>query len=207
MRTWNFIARSAGKGRKTMKAWCIKTNDEELGDAIVFHESNAAARRIGANSFGLDFEDVECIRAEYCDKYADTSHVPPKVLVENGWMFPCWECETIVEKDMDDFDKVVFSGKHGVYCCQECKDIREARIEKVNREAWEFYVSLVNGWCKWDVVGPPKGFPWYTPECEITFPGIKHGASVGIRRQGGKNVMVLLVANGDRESYKAWEAE
>lgn len=181
-----------------MKAWHVKSGSEDHGDTIVFHESNAAARRIGANELNIDFEDAECIRAECYDQYAAQGHVPAKVLMEDGWHFFCWGCGDWVE----DVSDTVFSGMHGVYCCQQCKDDRDALIEKTNREAWDFYVSLVNGWCKWNVPEPPRGWPVLSPDVQISFPGMKHGAHIQVRN--GK--MGLYVANGDREAYEAWEA-
>jgi hypothetical protein len=86
---------------------------------IVYATSSAAARRLGANEIGIDFEDVEsCRRAAYLDQYVGTAGPAPKMLIEeHGWRFECGNCFDSVDQDIEER---VYDTHDWPYCCAKC---------------------------------------------------------------------------------------
>ena len=188
---------------KKSKAWRVG-NDE--GATIIFNNHGLAARREGSEELDAEFDYVECDRARQYDKYSEQGYVPVEVLVKDGWWFECWNCSTVINECMDDFNRVVYA-KHGVYCSSECQQARKDKIDNVNQEAFDFYVSLVNGWCKWDITELYGGWPILKPSAKFTFPGAEHGGTVKIGNDRGAGLMEfqVYVANCDRKAYEEWE--
>ena len=65
---------------------------------IAFATSNVAARRLGANELGLEFEEItNCTRCADLDKYAAQGYVDTEVLIEeHSWVFECPGCFSLV---------------------------------------------------------------------------------------------------------------
>jgi hypothetical protein len=86
---------------------------------IIYATSSAAARRLGANEIGIDFEDVEsCNRAAYLDQYIGTDGPAPKLLIEEyNWRFECGNCFDSVDQDTEER---VYDEYEWPYCCPKC---------------------------------------------------------------------------------------
>lgn len=84
------------------------------GWAIVFETSNVAARRIGANEIGCDFNEVEhCLRKPVFDQYAP-GPVPNLALLQNGWNFECAYCGQHAS------DGHAHEDENYIYCSKAC---------------------------------------------------------------------------------------
>lgn len=110
-----------------MKAFRV-SNAYEENAVIVFHTSNAAARRLGATALNEGFEDVTCKRDPEFDQYAP-GPVPWQMLIEkHGWWHSCWNCdnrvclgETIETDDGEEIEiQPVYDTQDRVFCCQQC---------------------------------------------------------------------------------------
>lgn len=80
---------------KIQKAFIVQ-EDYEGVSKIIFHHHALAAKRLGAEELGMEFEEIECRRAPQYDKFFP--QVPIKELVENGWWWNC-VCGQRLEKD------------------------------------------------------------------------------------------------------------
>jgi len=104
---------------KTKKAWMV-TEEWEGTSIVFFHHHGLAARRIGANHFDQEFEDVSCQRCSEFDQYSEKGAVPRKVLMQHGWWFGCGGCFERLEID----DLWVFGTIH---CGLKCF-LKDARL-------------------------------------------------------------------------------
>lgn len=93
---------------------------------IVFHRHGLAARRIGANELGGDFDSVECRRLSWADEFAAQGWVPARECVARGWYFEeCCGCGARIDEDTQEERGLTAERVHGwhgglVYCCAEC---------------------------------------------------------------------------------------
>lgn len=90
-------------------------DDEHEGTStIVYAETagKAKAEIADSNDSGLRFTEVRVYRVPWADEYGDWDNVPPEVLLEHGWMLPCWRCGKYALDDNEEM--VVVDGK--VYC-------------------------------------------------------------------------------------------
>ncbi len=100
-------------------------SDDESAE-IVFHSHGLAARRIGANELGTDFESVECRRLPWADPFAAQGWVPARECVASGWHFDeCCGCGARIDEDTQEERGLTVDRVHGwhgglVYCCAEC---------------------------------------------------------------------------------------
>jgi hypothetical protein len=181
-----------------MKAWVVKDSYEECA-TVVFDNHGLAARRRGANKLNTDFEDVLCERAERFDEFSNIGYVPAKELVESGWHFECENCSRQITSDTE---TATFT-EQSAYCSAGCREQRKAKIDRINHEYEEFQVSILNAWCRWDVVKFTGGWPYLTPTAYFTFPGAKWLGKISTR--GSKRELECYVCNGDMEAYELAE--
>ena len=102
---------------KTKLAYLVKCDE---ACEIIYATSSAAARRMGAQEIGVDFEDVEsCTRAPYLDAYAEAAGGPsPKMLIEeHNWRFECGHCFANVDQHEE---LRVYDEYEAPYCCMTC---------------------------------------------------------------------------------------
>lgn len=107
------------------KAYVVHSFDGE--GTIVFATNGAEARRFGANSLDISFEDVEsCCRCHWADGYTNSHDIPASLMIENGWWFEeCNHCGiSMNDSALEDGEKPV-SGVVGflgglIFCCAEC---------------------------------------------------------------------------------------
>ena len=112
-----------------MKAWIVR-EDQEGFATIVFNNHGLAARKEGASELDLDFDQVECNRAKEFDKYNNKTLDVEILIKDHGWWFECYHCYKKIEKDMDNFDAVLFCTS-SYFCSQECLiKYRKARDAK-----------------------------------------------------------------------------
>lgn len=109
---------------------------------IIYATSSAAARRLGANEIGIDFQDVEsCRRAPYLDEYLGTNGPAPKLLIEQyGWRFECGNCFGSVDELVEER---VYDKNEWPYCCAVCLDADEKKqaASKAAKEALKAAVT------------------------------------------------------------------
>lgn len=182
-----------------MKAWVI--NDDEGYGAVVFADDELSAMDAGADQ--LDGYIEECRRESQFDQYANTG-VPVEVLIkEHGWWWGCFHCDRMVHRDADCFDTAVFVNGV-VYCCQACRDERQAEIDKVNAEFVAFQVAILSTHTRFEITGFEGGYPWRSPTAYFTFPGEKYGGGK-IRIDLFQKQLAYSVAQGDLDAFRAWE--
>jgi hypothetical protein len=112
-----------------MKAFIIYGNDYEEG-VVIFAKSYVAARRLGAQSLGIEFSEVDsCKRSKEYDEYIPLGYVPVFDLVERfGWFFQCAHCGHHVYNHTEGRS---WSTDHkDVYCSSECR-IGDKRLESI----------------------------------------------------------------------------
>lgn len=86
----------------TTKAYrvCDKSEDSDYGMIIVFAENASQARQIGwtqMDDIGAEeYIDIRARRAPWADVYADAGDIPLQAYLENGWWWPCGDCDELV---------------------------------------------------------------------------------------------------------------
>lgn len=117
------------KSEKPILAYIVQTEDPE--DSVVsFATTNIAARRMGANEIGAEFEDVTCRRLKWADEYAG-SKIPVFAFIKNGWRYACWTCGVSVSDETKDpvlDQSLVFCSE--ACCATEKKEKLEAESRK-----------------------------------------------------------------------------
>lgn len=193
---------------KKVLAWQVDETSGECSE-IVFHHHGLAARRIGANILGTDFDYVCCFRVPEYDKYAEQGFVPKLVRIEDGWWFSCGGCqlqigsESYYDNDEPvDLNKVVICG-HDIYCNSECKDKCLEREMAQDNRFFRFKRSLMK-------LRPDLTFtewtgmvPWVTISAKFTFPSSEHG---GGTYRDDEGIQTLWMASGDKEAWDLYEA-
>lgn len=200
---------------KQKLAWLVSDPDEGY-EKIVFHHHALAARRIGAERLGMDFESVEIERKQQYDSYADRSRVPVKVLLDDGWWFECFGCSCRIERDENECnmaDVVIEDDEsYKLWCSAECKaeqdaaDQRRIDAHKAFKEAvLEKRPDLT--FTKFTADNESWAAQSYTPYAEFTFPGAKHGGgTVRIDNIDVDTEIRWYVAQGDHEAWNQYEA-
>lgn len=104
-----------GKGT-AMKAWSVIVDPEEGASIIVWAETRGKAKTsaMKETDYDMDYVDIRPRRAKWADGYSDMDDIPTEVYLENGWCWPCSEC-----------DCMMFKGDIGGYVdgepvCTEC---------------------------------------------------------------------------------------
>lgn len=117
------------------------TEHDEGSGGIIFARHAITARRLGANKYADgEFGYVNCRRAPWADRYADTRDVPISVMVEAGWHFECGGCGARIDSDMlwerDLEPEDLIGTQHSVaYCNAVCEaHERLRRAEAKHRE-------------------------------------------------------------------------
>jgi len=178
-----------------MKAWII-TDDYST---IIFHNHGVAARRIGADDLGTDFEGVSCKRCPQLDKYAKTV-VPIEVLINDfGWWHECHNCYKIVNKDSTG---AIFRNDT-VYCSAQCEKSLREKIDRINTEYKQFQIAILNLGFKEIIVGFDGGYPCLTPVAYWTFPGAEYLGTIRIDRK--MKTLTMHCCGGDFGAYKKWK--
>lgn len=123
-----------------VKAFSVLEHGEYTG-GIVFAKSGIAARRLGANEYADgDSSYVDCRRAAWADKYADSGVVPVGVMIARGWHFECAGCGHRVDLDYLDERDIYLEDVQGtqnsmVFCTPLCEAQHELhRAEAKHRE-------------------------------------------------------------------------
>jgi hypothetical protein len=194
------------------KAYRVDSGDDEGRGIIVFAARNVEARKMGANEFGLDFEEVgPCRRAPEFDGFADLGYVPDEELIKAGWWIECHECSTPIHGDYDEFEPV-FEGR-STYCSAACRDAAN-RNYRMRRRANELGARVLRR---------QIGKRW--PDAEVTrthvyvcngrieqalaefkFPGSKFGsAKFVLRDRWDKDLPRLSVPRGDIPAWQEYE--
>lgn len=101
------------------KAYIVRESSE--GHAtVVFEPDGATARRVGAASMNLSFEDADsCKRAPEFDEYAGAGAVPPLVLLAHGWWFMCDHCSKRIDNSTigaDGEELIPVADDDSLYC-------------------------------------------------------------------------------------------
>ena len=183
-----------------MKAWIIADKYEGYS-TIVFHDHSVAARRIGADDLGADFEGVSCSRCPQLDKYAKTA-VPIEVLINDfGWWHECHNCYKIV--DESNSAEAVFRNNSTIFCSAQCEKSMHERIDRINAEYEQFQIAILNLGFKETIVGFDGGYPCLTPVAYWNFPGAEYLGTIRINRKMKK--LTMYCCGGDFGAYKKWK--
>lgn len=205
---------------KPLLAFAVMEDCESTGGIIFAHRA-IVARRKGANEFnGGEFEGVSCRRAPWADEYAP-GPVPPLVMIDHGWWFPCWDCNRIIsQNEMDDDEEDHYhpvAGRRAIWCNPTCRSrwigmkyfVKEFEIvavenmrasllrrlpgvEIVENEPY-VYVNSIDG--LYTAIAGRIGF---------LFPGCTIGlATWGFDRE---EVLSVRVCTGDLKAWEVWRA-
>lgn len=164
------------------KAYTVREDDEGFA-VVVFAQTSAKARRLGASRFGLSPDEVDdCYRSPEFDGWAGVGKVPPLALIEAGWRFECSHCGHMLSSDAEgpegeelslvaDGDRVYCHEGHLMGHWQE-RRLRQARVHAVI-EACELRFQ------GWPIFGL-RAYEHYleggrdtVPCCDFDFPGRK----------------------------------
>lgn len=111
-----------------LKAFRVQDEWGEGNACVIFHTSNAAARRLGANEIDSEWETVSCTRAPQFDQYAELGRVPALAMLADGWWFNCPSCGKQVQDDVEEAGPPpVINGLDEVFCSRECCDALAAK--------------------------------------------------------------------------------
>jgi hypothetical protein len=169
---------------------------------IVFHHHGLAAKRIGADELGYDFDEVNCSRAAEFDQFAELGYIPPIEQVKRGWWFKCLNCHTHISEDEFDISDLVEHGRSGIFCSKACHKEHHDNIEKVNSQhkAFNEWFMKTELFPYIDVVNWAPGYPWLTMVIEFKFPGCRHLASA--RLEHDENVFSIGIPNIDLIAWR-----
>lgn len=188
---------------KKVVAWTV-TDESTPQACVVFHHHGLAARRLGAETLGEDFDYLECSRSPEFDHFAEEGSVPTKALLEAGWWFECHHChKKLPDEDFRPLENVAIDGDF-VYCDDNCKSLHEKEVKKRNEQFEEFKQKVQAKRPDLEFTKFQGGYPWITMVAHFTFPGAKYGGSA--RDQQGDGNITWHVANGDMEIWKEYEA-
>lgn len=192
---------------KSNVAWQV-TETEEHSAVVVFQSHGLAARRLGANELGVDFEAVKASRVPQFDQFAERGSVPSIALLEDGWWLTCDECDHKIMAELRDDDentplnKVVVIG-HRVYCNQHCQLSHDNEIQEFNERFVSFKQAVQQARPDLDFTDFIGGYPHITMIAKFSFPNSQFGGDV--RDQKGDGDLTWFVASGDQEAWSSYE--
>ncbi|GIC29818.1 hypothetical protein VCSRO147_0623 [Vibrio cholerae] len=188
---------------KKKVAWTV-TDESTPKACVVFHHHGLAARRLGSEVFGEEFEYLECRRSPEFDEYAESGKVPTKALLDAGWWFECHHCgKRIPDEDFRPIEDLVIKGD-AVYCDENCKRGHDKEISDRD-QAFNLFKDKVKALRPdLEFTEFQGGYPWITNVAKFTFPGAKYGGSA--RDQNGDGNIEFFISNGDLEAWKQYEA-
>ena len=148
-----------------MKAWVVKSNCEDFSE-VIFNNHGLAARRIGAESMGLDFDECTTRRAKEFDSYADDGYVPKNVLIEEfGWWFECSHCGAYVTEDVEFYHEK----NDSIYCNRKCRANELLEKRKINKSHLDFHKELNSRFPELDFKNLSK-YPYISMSAEADIP-------------------------------------
>ncbi|MFM2589428.1 hypothetical protein [Vibrio sp. TBV020] len=191
------------KQSKELVAWTV-TCESTPAACVVFHHHGLAARRLGSERLGEDFDYLDCRRSPEFDYFAKEGSVPTKALLEAGWWFECHHCQKkLPDEDFHPWEDLAIDGDF-VFCDHNCKSQHEKEVNNRNAGFEEFKQKVQSLRPDLEFTKFQGGYPWISMVANFTFPGAKYGGSV--RDQHGDGTISWHIANGDLEIWKEYEA-
>ena len=182
-------------------AWIVGDDhpDEGRRSAVVFAVDAEQALLLGALRLGAEVEECSASRAEPYDAFAEAGEVPLERLLEDGWSFPCHQCEHPLEPG-----SWLREGRL-LFCCPECRDQKASDVATTNAEFEEFKARIQEArpdltWKEFQ-----GGWPILTPVAHFTFPGALYGGGRVKAQQDGE--LVWMVLAGDMDAWERYNAE
>lgn len=182
-------------------AWIVEDEadcpGEGRGAAVVFARDAEQAALTGAARLGVEVECCSVGRAEQYDAFAEAGEVPLERLLEDGWTFPCHQCEHPLEAG-----SWLREGRL-LFCSEECRDQKAADVSTTNAEFQEFQARVKEArpdltWKEFH-----GGWPILTPVGHFTFPGALYGGGrVKAERDGN---LVWMISAGDMDAWELYE--
>lgn len=178
--------------------------DCEGCSVIVFHNHALAARRLGAEHLGEDFESVTCFRAPHFDSFANQGFVPVIARLEVGWWFECPNCRKRVSEDDCELQLVV-TEKDNAFCNQQCFDNYKNQITNHNKDFEQTCLHVQKLRPDLQFIKFTGLWPQLTFIAEFKFDGCQYGGSA--RKDRSEDGFQWYVANGDKEAWEIYDAK
>jgi hypothetical protein len=186
-------------------AWQVSDSDGYA--KVVFHNHGKAARRIGAERLGYEFEDVKIVRKPEYDQYADRCRVPVSVLLDDGWIFECFGCSAIINNESYSYGLsgmvIEHEESYKLYCNSGCKHAHDERVAAVNKAHAEFKRNVNEARPDLEFYDFSTGWPSLEPYCKFKFHGCEFGGSAKV--EAGSNQIAYFIAHGDLDAWHAYE--
>lgn len=187
---------------KKQVAWTV-TDESTPKACVVFHHHGLAARRLGAEELGEEFEYLECRRSPEFDHFTESGKVPTQALLDAGWWFECHHCgKRVPDEDFRPIEGLVIKGD-AVYCNEKCKHGHDKEVSDRDLKFEEFKDKVKSMRPDLEFTEFQGGYPWITNVAKFTFPGAKYGGSV--RDDKGDGNIELFVAGGDMDAWNTYE--
>lgn len=187
---------------KKIVAWTV-TDESTPKACVVFHHHGLAARRLGAEQLGEDFDYLDCNRSPEFDQFAKDKKVPTKALLEAGWWFECHKCgKKLPDEDFNPIEELAIDGDF-VFCNSDCKNKHEKDVNERNERFESFKKKVQSLRPDLEFTSFKGGYPWITMVANFTFPGAKYGGSV--RDQNGDGGITWFITNADKSVWDEYE--
>lgn len=214
-----------------MPAYIVNEPIENMG-GVVFAKDKREALKWGANEYADgEIDGFEAVRRKDLDRY-ETTGVPAKILVEEGWWFECSGCGIEIRDSACDEDAgvnaahVVGTVSGRVYCCHACRTLslaEEAAQKAFGQGFQDMLRDMVRRRFGNDVIFCEHGrnhvyVPYSNPlviqqaSVAFEFPGQKIGpATLRYEHSGqwGASLMGPVKPHfeccfGDKEAFETW---